>query len=86
MAGDVVTLETDPQPGEPLLIPVMRGGVRVAPLPDLAAVRRHAADNLAQLPEPLRHLEAFEYPVEIAPALHELVAQVDSSTLSCHSA
>lgn len=81
MAVDVVTLETDPQPGEPLLVPVMRGGRRLAPSPDLAAVRRHAADNLARLPEPLRRLDAFDYPVEIAPALRELAAQVDRDTL-----
>lgn len=81
MVADVVTLETDPQPGEPLLVPVMQGGRRLAPSPDLAAVRRHAADNLARLPEPLRRLDAFDYPVEIAPALHELAAQVDRDTL-----
>lgn len=85
MAGDVVTLESDPQPGESLLIPVMRGGSRLAPAPSLAEVRRHAADNLARLPQPLRRLEAFEYRVEIAPALHELVVQVDRSTLPCQS-
>jgi nicotinate phosphoribosyltransferase len=59
----------------------MRGGRRLAPSPDLAAVRRHAADNLARLPEPLRRLDAFDYPVEIASALHELAAQVDRDTL-----
>jgi len=85
MAGDVVTLESGPQPGDPLLIPVMRDGRRVAPAPSLAEVRRHAAENLARLPEPLRCLEAFEYPVEIAPALHELAAEVDRCTMSCLS-
>jgi len=79
MAGDVVTLETDPQPGEPLLIPVMRGGRRLMPPPDLAEVRRHAARNLARLPEPLRRLDAFDYRVDIAPSLHELSAEVDRS-------
>jgi len=77
MAGDVVTLETDPQAGEPLLLPVMRGGSRVACAPDLSEIRRHAADNLARLPEPLRRLEEFEYPIEIAPALSDLAGQVD---------
>jgi nicotinate phosphoribosyltransferase len=85
MAGDVVTLETDPQPGEPLLAPVMRGGSRLAPAPSLADVRRHAADNLARLPEPLRRLEAFDYRVEISPSLHQLAAEVDRSTMSCQS-
>jgi len=79
MARDVVTLENDPQPGEPLLFPVMRGGRRLAPPLSLADVRRHAAENLARLPEPLRRLDAFDYRVEIAPALHELAAEVDRS-------
>ena len=85
MSGDVVTLESDPQPGEPLLVPMMLGGRRVAPAPSLAEVRRRAAENLARLPHPLRRLEAFDYRVEIAPALHDLTAEVDRSTLSCHS-
>jgi len=77
MAGDVVTLETDPQPGEPLLVPVMRAGRRLEAAPALHDIRRHAAESLARLPQALRRLEAFDYPVEIAPALHELAAQVD---------
>ena len=85
MAGDVVTLESDPQPGEPLLALVMRGGRRLAPSPSLEVVRRHAADNLARLPQALRRLEAFDYPVEISPALHQLAAAVDRDTLSRHS-
>jgi nicotinate phosphoribosyltransferase len=80
MAGDVVTLETDLQPGEPLLIPVMRGGRRVAAAPALQDTRRLAARDLARLPEPLRRLEEYDYPVEIAPALHQLAAQVDQFT------
>jgi len=77
MARDVVTLESDPQPGEPLLVPVMRGGRRLTPAPALADIRSHAAANLSRLPEPLRRLETFDYPVELAPALHELAAAVD---------
>ncbi|MCL5059606.1 MAG: nicotinate phosphoribosyltransferase [Candidatus Thermoplasmatota archaeon] len=77
MARDVVTLESDAQPGEPLLEPVMREGRRLAQAPSLPDVRRHAAANLARLPEPLRRLEEFEYRVEISPVLHTLAAQVD---------
>lgn len=83
LAGDVVTLETDSQPGEPLLVPVMRGGRRLQPAPTLKAIRYHASENLARLPEPLRRLqEDFAYRVEIAPVLHELVAQVDRTPSS----
>ncbi|MGE5320109.1 MAG: nicotinate phosphoribosyltransferase [Hyphomicrobiaceae bacterium] len=77
MAGDVVTLESDAQPGEPLLIPVMRGGRRLTPPPALQEIRRHAMAGLACLPEPLRRLEAFDYRAEIAPVLHALAAEVD---------
>ncbi len=77
MLGDVVTLEADPQAGEPLLMAVMREGHRLGPAPALAEVRHRAAANLARLPEPLRRLEEFDYPVEIGAALHELAAQVD---------
>ena len=77
MAGDVVTLENDDQPGEPLLEPVMEAGRCLSAAPALPAVRLHAAENLARLPQPLRRLEEFDYRVEIAPALHELAAQVD---------
>jgi len=85
MVRDVVTLEADAQPGEPLLVPVMRGGRRLAAAPALPEVRRHAAENLGRLPEPLRRLEEFDYPVEIAPALHELAAQIDLSASTCQS-
>jgi nicotinate phosphoribosyltransferase len=78
MASDVVTLESDAQPGEPLLMPVMRGGKRLAAAATLADIRSHAAASLARLPEPLRQLqESYAYRVEIARALHELAEQVD---------
>jgi nicotinate phosphoribosyltransferase len=79
MALDVVTLDSDDQPGEPLLMPVMRDGRRLATEPALPDVRRHAAKNLARLPEPLRRLEEYDYRVEIAPAVRELAAEVDRS-------
>ncbi|MDO8263449.1 MAG: nicotinate phosphoribosyltransferase [Gallionella sp.] len=78
MASDVVTLEQDIQPGEPLLKPMMRAGRRIAAAATLADIRIHAATSLARLPEPLRQLhEPYNYRVEIASALHELAAQVD---------
>jgi nicotinate phosphoribosyltransferase len=85
MAGDVVTVEGDPQAGEPLLVPVMRGGLRVAPAPAFAEIRERAAANLARLPEPLRRLDDVDYPVEIAPALRALAEAVDHRSLPSRS-
>ena len=77
-ARDVVTLEADVQPGEPLLRPVMQGGRRLL-FPPLAEARAHAAAQLARLPAPLRSLQPAPqpYPVEISPALRALADAVD---------
>lgn len=85
MAGDTVTVESDPQPGAPLLQPVMQGGRRLIPRDNLAAARARCAEQLALLPEPLRELQTFHgpqhrpspYPVTIAQALRDLAAAVD---------
>jgi nicotinate phosphoribosyltransferase len=66
------------EPGRPLLVPVMRAGRRVAPLPDLPAIRTHAAAELASLPEPVRDLQRrTTLDVGIAPTLYALAAQAD---------
>jgi nicotinate phosphoribosyltransferase len=76
-ATDVLTLDTDPQPGEPLLKAVMRGGQVVAPVP-LTASREHARTQLAALPAALRALDRHtDYQVEISRALITLTEQVD---------
>jgi nicotinate phosphoribosyltransferase len=78
MCGDVMSVESDGQAGEPLLQPVMRGGQRLAPGPSLADNRARAAQDLARLPERLRRLEpGTAYPVEVTGALVELAAAVD---------
>jgi len=79
--SDVVALEVDTQPGEPLIMPMMRGGKRLATAATLADIRSHAAANLALLPEPLRRLqEPYAYQVEISSGLYELAAQVDRAS------
>jgi nicotinate phosphoribosyltransferase len=81
MRGDILSLETDKQPGEPLIVPVMRAGKRVAPTPALAQIRERAARDLARLPKPLRKLETgATYPVTVADALTALAAQADAKT------
>jgi nicotinate phosphoribosyltransferase len=77
LAGDLVSVANDRQEGEALLRPVMRGGRRLPGIPDLAGARNHARDQLARLPPALARLEPYHYPVEIAPQLRELAAELD---------
>ena len=78
MTGDVLALQGDHQAGEPLLVPVMRSGQRLAPPPTLADIRQKAAHGLAQLPESLRRLsDGTTLPVTIAPGLIALAEEVD---------
>ena len=78
MKGDVLSLEADGHPGEELLVPVMRGGRRIAAPEALSAIRARAAKNLEALPEALRCLEqGAAYPVVVAVPLIELAAEAD---------
>ena len=78
MAGDVLALHDDQRTGEPLLIPVMRRGQRLASPPTLADIRQKAAHGLAQLPESLRRLsDGTTFPVTVAPGLIALAEEVD---------
>jgi nicotinate phosphoribosyltransferase len=78
MTGDVLALQDDHQAGEPLLLPFMRHGKRLAAPPILADLRRSAAQGLAQLPESLRRLsDGTTFPVTIAPGLIALAEEVD---------
>ncbi|HEY4857904.1 MAG TPA: nicotinate phosphoribosyltransferase [Xanthobacteraceae bacterium] len=77
MCGDVLSVETDQQEGEPLLHLVMQGGRRVAASPKLADIRARAERELMRLPEPLRRLETQNYPVEVGQSLSRLAAEVD---------
>jgi nicotinate phosphoribosyltransferase len=75
---DVITTLDEPQTGEPLLHPVMKGGRRLASSPSLADLRRHTATQLARLPESLRTLgTAPMHAVEISSALQTLAQTID---------
>ena len=76
---DVVALESDPQEGVPLLVPVMRSGRRLASAETLARARARAAAEMARLPSHLRLLEPSPTPyrVEIAPGLRALAEELD---------
>ena len=78
MTGDVLALQDDQRAGEPLLLPFMRHGRRLAAPPALADIRKRAAQGLAQLPEPLRRLsDGTTLPVTVAPGLIALAEEVD---------
>jgi len=78
MSGDLLTLDGDVQPGEPLLTPVMRGGRRLPGLETLEQARNRARGQLKRLPEALRSLEpAPAYSVTVSNTLKALAAEVD---------
>ena len=78
MAGDILSLDSDVQPGEPLIEPVMRNGRRLKPKPSLDDVRINAVRQLAQLPEELRQLEpGASYQAGIGQLLSDLAAEFD---------
>jgi nicotinate phosphoribosyltransferase len=86
MAGDILSLENDDQPGEPLIELVMQGGKRLKPAPTLAEIRARAARDLGRLPEPLRRLEpGASYPVEVSEALRRLAVEVDGRMAQQHA-
>jgi nicotinate phosphoribosyltransferase len=83
MRSDLLTLESDRQPGTPLLQPVMRNGRRMAELQTLSQARERAQAELKRLPEPLRGLESVDpYPVQISGRLRELADEVDRARAS----
>jgi nicotinate phosphoribosyltransferase len=77
MAGDLVAPVDEEHAGTPLLLPVMRGGRRLAPGPSLAELRDHAAASLRQLPPALAGLRPSPYPVAIGEGLRRLAAECD---------
>jgi nicotinate phosphoribosyltransferase len=80
MRRDVLTVEGDSQAGTPLIVQVMAAGRRLKPAERLADIRDRALAGLAALPAGLRRVDArVDYPVEVAPALRALAAEVDRS-------
>jgi nicotinate phosphoribosyltransferase len=78
MQGDVLSLEEDQHPGEPLIRPVMRAGRRLHKAESLLEIRMRAAYNIKALPEQLRRLDPDGgYSVTVADRLVQLAAEVD---------
>lgn len=79
MTGDIISVEGDSQPGEPLLQLVMQKGQRLDGAPTIDQARARAASSLRQLPEALLRVEADgEYSVRIADSLLRLTARIDA--------
>jgi nicotinate phosphoribosyltransferase len=76
---DFIATATEHHGGEPLLVPVLRAGVLVTPLPTLDAIRRRTAAELAALPAALRDLDRHaDHRVDISGELTALAARVDA--------
>jgi len=81
MVRDVIALEGEKvDGGEPLLIPVVRGGELVAPPEALEAVRARCAAQVAALAPALRSLDVpATYPVDISGGLLALQRRLSTS-------
>ena len=79
MNGDILSVESDTQPGEPLIVQVMQNGKRLGKKTSFEEIRARAARDLARLPEPLRQLApGATYPVKVADALIALAKEADA--------
>lgn len=79
LRGDLLAPHDAQAPGRPLLEPVMRGGRRLpVGCRTLQQSRRHAAAELAALPERLRSLDAepAAYPVEVSDELTDTLERL----------
>jgi nicotinate phosphoribosyltransferase len=77
-AGDVIALEGEAAPGEPLLVPVMRGGRRLGPPEPLKELQQRCRTQIAHLPPVLRELAPVPspYPVRHSARLEAMLEQV----------
>ena len=79
LAKDVIALADEKVKGEPLLVKVMENGKVTYNLPSLSEIRAAAQENLSKLPEKYKKLtEAPPYPVELSPALEDVIKKLKS--------
>ena len=75
--GDHVSRSDEVAPGDPLLVPILRDGGLVAPLPDLESIRGHHRVQVEALPEALRGVDAqASYPITYSEALDREAARL----------
>ena len=64
---DLIARATEPQAGDPLMVPIMKNGQLVAPLPTLEDARHRCASQRDKLPTRLHQLSIVEpYPVRFS--------------------
>jgi nicotinate phosphoribosyltransferase len=75
---DILTTAEDSIEGEPLIESVMKAGKRLKVSPTLDQIQERAAQQVSELPEPLRDINsAHDYEVRVSEQLKELAARVD---------
>lgn len=80
IAEDVLAARGEALEGEPLLVPVVRGGRRVRPAESLEQIRQRCLQERARLPASLLSLEPGPgLPVRVSPYLTSLAASFDES-------
>lgn len=81
IAGDVIALGSEAQQGEPLLVPVMRQGRLVQPLPGLGDSQKRFLAQRERLPRALMALEQRPpYPVRISAELEAAFCRLAHSS------
>lgn len=79
---DMIALDSEESEGKPLLEPVMRSGKRVRPAASIEILRKHAAGQLANLPDFLKRIQnPSSYPVKLSSSLQQLIQTLDSQLL-----
>ena len=82
-AGDLIARQDETHDGEPLLIPVMKDGRRIAPAESLEAARNRAESQRERLPERIKRLEnPDEYAVRFSKTLQEERRKTESARRS----
>lgn len=76
--GDTIALEGEEAPGEPLLVPVVQSGRRIASTLPITDLQRHCQAQIERLPPALRRLTPCPhgYPVRHSAQLEALLEQV----------
>lgn len=82
MSHDLLALDGESGPGEPLLRPLMRNGRRLDPPEPLEAARERLRGQLGRLPKELKSLDVpAPYPVLVSDGLRQLVKRMDEACL-----